>query len=70
MTVFTVGDAVEARDSVQGLVKGTRYTVTETWIVDVVFGTFVTYILDDKLEVRNGHLVLCKVQDTKGQVQS
>jgi hypothetical protein len=57
---FNEGDKVTAKSSNQGMKAGSTYTVTDVEEQHTPFGTFVTYVLDNKLRIANGHMLLTK----------
>jgi hypothetical protein len=67
MATFKINDKVTSREDVQGLVRGVVYTVLDVKEYPSMFGSFVTYYLNDpftpeqvKHAVNNGHLILEK----------
>jgi hypothetical protein len=64
-SMFGIGDKVRATSSVQGMKSGTVYKVTDIDKRHTPFGTFVTYTLDGKLSIANGHLVLEKASNSR-----
>lgn len=62
-TFLQIGHRVRASLPVQGLVPGHTYTVTDVQVMDTPFGRFVTYVLDERFPVVNGHLLLSPVTD-------
>src|SRR5438046_489320 len=64
MSAFIRGDRVTPLLSVQGLHAGREYVVKEVLEQSLLFGTFVTYIVEDLtqpgdcIQVTNGHLPL------------
>src|SRR5947208_5505668 len=64
MSAFIRGDRVTPRLSVQGLHAGREYVVEDVIEQSLIFGTFVTYIVEDlkqpgqRIQVTNGHLLL------------
>ncbi len=57
-TTFNIGDKVRACVSAQGMRAGTTYEITDLDARHTPFGTFVSYQLDGKLWIGNGHLLL------------
>jgi hypothetical protein len=64
MSAFMRGDRVTPKLSVQGLHAGREYVVQEVIEQSLIFGTFVTYIVEDlkqpgqRIQVANGQLLL------------
>jgi hypothetical protein len=71
MMQFEKGQKVRARESVQGMVAGCEYLVSEVESLATPFGVFVTYYLGGPvlgngqlIAVGNGHLLLDLVKET------
>lgn len=60
-TTFNIGEKVRACVTAQGMRAGTIYEITD---IDTrplgIFGTLVSYQLDGKLWISNGHLLLAR----------
>lgn len=65
MSAFNKGDKVTATSSVQGMTAGTTYTVTNVHRKQFPWGTFVTYELDGRLQIANGHMLLTKSRSAR-----
>jgi hypothetical protein len=61
-TTFQEGDTVQAKHTVQGMVAGQEYKVTDVMTKRYAYGTFVDYQLDGKVWVSNLHMLASKVQ--------
>ena len=63
-TKFEINDTVKAELSVQGMIAGNLYTISNVITYHLPFGTFVSYKISDgvnELGIANGHFLLTKV---------